>query len=56
MAQDLPFMTDEFIHAILDLLDIEVPEYHRTKSLFHADFDRDRKRIFDGREYKGEGY
>ena len=40
-AKDKPFMTDNMIHAILDLM----------KSLFSEDVDATRKRIYKNNEY-----
>ena len=50
-AKNLPFMTDDMIHALLDLMQIQTPEFDSRKSLFSEDFDAARKRIFRGREY-----
>ena len=45
-------MTDDLIHALLDLLKIHTPEFDSRKSLFSDDFDATRKRIYKGREYR----
>lgn len=50
-AKDLPFMTDDMIHALLDLMKIETADFDSRKSLFSKDFDATRKRIYRGREY-----
>ncbi len=50
-AKDLPFMTDDMIHALLDLMAIETADFDSRKSLFSKDFDATRKRIYKGREY-----
>ena len=51
-AKNRPFMTDDLIHALLDLLKIHTPEFDSRKSLFSDDFDATRKRIYKGREYR----
>ena len=51
-ARNRPFMTDDLIHALLDLLQIQTPEFDSRKSLFSPDFDATRKRIYKGREYR----
>lgn len=50
-AKDLPFMTDDMIHALLDLMAIETEDFDSRRSLFSKDFDATRKRIYQGREY-----
>ena len=50
-AKDLPFMTDDMIHALLDLMAIQTPEFDSRRSLFSEDFDATRRRIFRGKEY-----
>lgn len=50
-AKNFPFMTDDMIHALLDLMAIQTPEFDSRRSLFSEDFDATRKRIFRGKEY-----
>lgn len=50
-AKNLPFMTDDMIHLLLDLMQIQTPEFDSRRSLFSEDFDATRRRIFRGREY-----
>ena len=50
-AKDLPFMTDDMIHALLDLLKIETEDFDSRRSLFSEDFDSTRKRIYKNLEY-----
>ena len=50
-AKDLPFMTDDMIHALLDLMKIETEDFDSRKSLFSKDFDATRKRIYRNGEY-----
>lgn len=53
-AQNLPFMTDDFIHAFLDLLDIETKDSITQRSIFHKDYNAKRQRIFSGKDYDKE--
>lgn len=46
-----PFMTDDMIHTILDMMDIETPEYDPTKSVVNHAYDSSRKRMYRGKEY-----
>lgn len=50
-ALDKPFMTDNFIHAFFDLLDIECIELDKTLSPFNAEFNASRTRIVDKKDY-----
>ena len=50
-AKNLPFMTDDMIHALSDLMKIQTPEFDSRRSLFDKDFDTTRKRIYKGMEY-----
>lgn len=51
---DQPFMTDDMIHLLLDLLSIETPEYDPSKSPINEAFDAARQRFCDGRLYDKE--
>ncbi len=46
-----PYMTDDMIHTLLDLMDIGTPEYDPSKSVIHPSFDAGRKRIVQDRDY-----
>lgn len=46
-----PYMTDDMIHTLLDLMDIGTPEYDPSKSVIHPSFDAGRKRIVQNRDY-----
>lgn len=48
------FMTDDLIHALLGLLDIQTVEYDPRKNIFAPEFDTGRKRIVSGRDYDTE--
>ena len=50
-AKDRPFMTDDMIHALLDLMAIQTPDFDSRRSLFSEDFDATRRRILKGKEY-----
>ena len=51
-AKNLPFMTDDMIHALLDLMQIQTPDFDSSKSLFSKDFDTTRRRIYKNNEYR----
>ena len=53
-AVDRPYMTDDMIHTLLDILDIRTPEYNPAKSVINPAFAADRKRIVRGRDYDAE--
>ena len=46
-----PFMTDDMIHVVLDLLDIETEDYDPRKSVINDAFDEMRERVFEGKIY-----
>ncbi|WP_295701785.1 phosphoethanolamine transferase [uncultured Helicobacter sp.] len=50
-AKDLPFMSNDFIHAFLDVLNINYTGYNPTRSLFNPLFNDKRARIFAGKDY-----
>ena len=41
-----PYMTDDLIHTILDILAIKTPDYNSTLSVISTDFNASRKRIY----------
>ena len=45
-AKNLPFMTDDMIHVLLDIMDIETKEFDPTKSVINEQFDATRVRIY----------
>ncbi len=53
-AKDRPFMSDDFIHAFMDILGIESADFEARRSIFNAGFDDKRKRIFNGKNYDQE--
>ena len=46
-----PFMTDYTIHFILDMLQIETPEYDSVKSLLSVQYNEKRQRVYAGNVY-----
>ena len=48
---DNPYMTDDLIHTILDIADIETPEFDETRSVINEKFNAERKRIYTGKNY-----
>jgi len=53
-AVDRPYMTDDMIHTLLDILGIRTPEYNPAKSVINPAFAADRKRIVRGRDYDAD--
>ncbi len=45
-AQDKPLMSDDFIHALLDLLEIQSKDFEKTCSLFSTEYNERRQRIY----------
>lgn len=46
-----PYMTDDLVHTILDIAEIETKEYDKTRSVINDNFNSKRKRIYSGKEY-----
>lgn len=53
-AQHKPFMTDNFMHAFFDLLNIQCVESNETLSLFNQNYDDTRIRMIYGKDYDKE--
>ena len=53
-AVNRPYMTDDMIHTIMDLLGIRTEDFNPTKSVINPKFDAMRKRIVRGRDYDTE--
>ena len=53
-AQHKPFMSDNLIHALFDLLDIECVELDKALSPFNGEFNANRARIIGGKDYDKE--
>lgn len=46
-----PYMTDDFIHTVLDISKIQTKEFKKEKSIINQKFDNTRKRIFGCESY-----
>ena len=47
-----PYMTDDFIHTILDIANISTTDFDETRSIINPNFNKNRKRILvDGKDY-----
>lgn len=53
-AVNRPYMTDDFIHTLLDLLDIRTPEYDPGKSVINPSFQLRLHRMVQGHDYDTE--
>ncbi|SDF99855.1 Phosphoethanolamine transferase for glucans (OPG), alkaline phosphatase superfamily [Selenomonas sp. WCT3] len=53
-AVNRPYMTDDMIHTIMDLLGIRTAEFNPAKSVINPKFDGGRKRIVRGKNYDTE--
>ena len=50
-ATERPYMSDDLIHTLLDLLDICTPEYDATRSVVNPSYNEKRPRVVQGRNY-----
>lgn len=50
-ALDRPYMTDDVMHTLLDLIDVKTAEFDPKKSVVNDEFDASRKRIFNEKDY-----
>ncbi len=50
-AVDRPYMTDDLIHTMLDIMSIETPEYEPTRSIINENYNVRRKRMFLDKDY-----
>ncbi|EFR9260405.1 sulfatase-like hydrolase/transferase [Campylobacter coli] len=53
-AQNLLFMSDDFLHAFLDLLGLDVEDLENNRSLFSDNYNKDRIRLFANKNYDEE--
>ena len=51
LSTSKPFMTDDMIHVILDIMSIETEDYRPELSVINNSFDAGRTRIYSGRRY-----
>jgi len=50
-AVNQPYMTDDMIHTVMDILDIETLEYDPKKSVINPAFDTSRPRMVQGKDF-----
>lgn len=50
-AVNRPYMTDDLIHTMLDIMSIKTPEYQPERSVINPAFNAQRKRMFLQRDY-----
>lgn len=48
------YMTDDMIHTMLDIVDIQTVDYEPSRSVINQKFDSSRPRIFDDKDYDTE--
>lgn len=53
-AVDNPYMTDDMIHTMLDIVDVQTADYEPSRSIINRRFDSSRPRIFDDKDYDTE--
>lgn len=53
-AVNNPYMTDDMIHTMLDIVDIQTADYDPARSIINKRFNHDRPRIFDDKDYDRE--
>lgn len=50
-----PYMTDDFIHTVLDIANISTIDFDETRSIINPNFNKNRKRILiDGKDYDAD--
>lgn len=49
-----PYVTDDMIHSFLDIMEIKTADYEKTRSIFHDEFNSNRKRIYHNQDYDKE--
>ena len=53
-AVDRPYMTDDMINTVLDIVDVQTADYDAARSIINPKFDASRPRIFDNKDYDRE--
>ena len=53
-AVDNPYMTDDMIHTMLDIVDVQTADYDPARSIINRKFDASRPRFFDDKNYDTE--
>ena len=51
IAKDRPYMTDDLIYGLMDLMQIKTDGYHEDRSVFSPSFDATRERRYNGDVY-----
>ena len=51
LSTSRPFMTDDMIHFILDIMSIETKDYRPEFSVINSSFNQHRTRIYSGKRY-----
>lgn len=44
-------MTDDFIHMLLDALQIKTVDFEETRSIINGNFNEERKRVINYKDY-----
>lgn len=53
-AVNKPYMTDDMIHTMLDIVDVQTADYDPARSIINRQFDVSRPRFFDDKNYDTE--
>ena len=53
-AVNNPYMTDDMIHTMLDIVDVQTADYDPARSIINRQFDVSRPRFFDDKNYDTE--
>lgn len=53
-AVNNPYMTDDMIHTMLDIVDVQTADYDPARSIINRQFDVSRPRFFDDKNYDME--
>lgn len=53
-AVNNPYMTDDMIHTMLDIVDVQTADYDPARSIINWQFDASRPRFFDDKNYDTE--
>lgn len=53
-AVNNPYMTDDMIHTMLDIVDVQTADYDPARSIINRQFDAFRPRFFDDKNYDTE--
>lgn len=50
-AKDKPYMTDDFIHLLLNIMKIKTDSYDPKRSVINDEYNENRIRIYGGKPY-----